>query len=130
MGLKPADQVVCYDSASGGVAARLWWMLRWAGHNPAAVLDGGLASHPSNEFLEVRKRMAPVFACRRRREIAVEAREQRARDVRFAVLLLAKIGLHQVVPAVEYPPCGEVVRELLRRNQGGMHDPDYGRNSS
>ena len=42
-GLKPADQVVCYDSASGGVAARLWWMLRWAGHNPAAVLDGGLA---------------------------------------------------------------------------------------
>ena len=42
-GLKPADQVACYDSASGGVAARLWWMLRWAGHNPAAVLDGGLA---------------------------------------------------------------------------------------
>lgn len=42
-GLKPADQVVCYDGGSGAHAARLWWMLRWAGHEPVAVLDGGLA---------------------------------------------------------------------------------------
>ena len=25
------------------MAARLWWMLRWVGHEAAAVLDGGLA---------------------------------------------------------------------------------------
>ena len=42
-GLKPADQVVCYDGGSGAMAARLWWMLRWAGHETVAVLDGGLA---------------------------------------------------------------------------------------
>ncbi|HXM83507.1 MAG TPA: sulfurtransferase [Burkholderiales bacterium] len=42
-GLEPGDQVVCYDGASGAMAARLWWMLRWAGHDAAAVLDGGLA---------------------------------------------------------------------------------------
>ncbi len=42
-GLKPADQVVCYDGGPGAMAARLWWMLRWAGHETAAVLDGGLA---------------------------------------------------------------------------------------
>ena len=42
-GLKPADQVVCYDAGSGATAARLWWMLRWIGHQAAAVLDGGLA---------------------------------------------------------------------------------------
>ena len=42
-GLKPADQVVAYDGAGGAMAARLWWLLRWIGHQPVAVLDGGLA---------------------------------------------------------------------------------------
>ena len=42
-GLKPADQVVCYDAGNGAMAARLWWMLRWIGHEAVAVLDGGLA---------------------------------------------------------------------------------------
>lgn len=42
-GLKTADQVVCYDGGSGSMAARLWWMLRWVGHDAVAVLDGGLA---------------------------------------------------------------------------------------
>ena len=40
-GLKPTDQVVCYDGGPGAMAARLWWMLRWAGHETVAVLDGG-----------------------------------------------------------------------------------------
>ena len=43
LGLKPSDQVVCYDAANGAMAARLWWMLRWIGHEAVAVLDGGLA---------------------------------------------------------------------------------------
>lgn len=42
-GLRPSDQVVCYDAANGSMAARLWWMLRWIGHDAVAVLDGGLA---------------------------------------------------------------------------------------
>ncbi len=42
-GLKATDTVVCYDGGPGAMAARLWWMLRWAGHEQAAVLDGGLA---------------------------------------------------------------------------------------
>jgi thiosulfate/3-mercaptopyruvate sulfurtransferase len=42
-GLKAADTVVCYDAGSGAMASRLWWMLRWVGHERAMVLDGGLA---------------------------------------------------------------------------------------
>ncbi|HEY2725349.1 MAG TPA: sulfurtransferase [Pseudonocardiaceae bacterium] len=36
--------VVAYDAANGSVAARLWWLLRWAGHPRVAVLDGGMAA--------------------------------------------------------------------------------------
>ncbi|MGQ0547392.1 MAG: sulfurtransferase [Betaproteobacteria bacterium] len=42
-GLKPEHRVVCYDGANGAMAARLWWMLRWVGHDDVAVLDGGFA---------------------------------------------------------------------------------------
>ncbi|WP_043838308.1 sulfurtransferase [Muricoccus aerilatus] len=41
LGLKDGMQVVAYDNAMGMYAARLWWMLRWIGHEAAAVLDGG-----------------------------------------------------------------------------------------
>lgn len=41
-GIQPVTQVVAYDASSGMFAARLWWMLRWAGHDRVAVLDGGL----------------------------------------------------------------------------------------
>ena len=42
-GLKPTDQVIAYDGGPGAMAARLWWMLRWVGHDAVAVLDGGFA---------------------------------------------------------------------------------------
>lgn len=41
-GLKATTQVVCYDDKGGGIAARLWWMLRALGHEAVAVLDGGI----------------------------------------------------------------------------------------
>jgi thiosulfate/3-mercaptopyruvate sulfurtransferase len=44
LGVSDATQVVCYDTAGGAMAARLWWLLRWAGHEAVAVLDGGLAA--------------------------------------------------------------------------------------
>jgi thiosulfate/3-mercaptopyruvate sulfurtransferase len=41
-GVGPDSQVVAYDAQGGASAARLWWMLRWLGHDAVAVLDGGL----------------------------------------------------------------------------------------
>jgi len=42
MGVGPGMQVVAYDDLGGALAAvRLWWMLRWLGHDAVAVLDGG-----------------------------------------------------------------------------------------
>ena len=42
-GVTTGKQVVVYDSAGGGFAARLWWMLHYYGHKAAAVLNGGYA---------------------------------------------------------------------------------------
>jgi thiosulfate/3-mercaptopyruvate sulfurtransferase len=39
-GIDDHVQVVVYDDAGGSFAARLWWMLRWLGHEAVAVLDG------------------------------------------------------------------------------------------
>lgn len=43
-GIGEDSQVIVYDHASGAIAARLWWMLRWLGHEHVAVLDGGYAA--------------------------------------------------------------------------------------
>lgn len=37
----PTTQVVVYDDTRGMIAGRLWWMLRWLGHESVALLDGG-----------------------------------------------------------------------------------------
>lgn len=43
-GVDDGVQVVAYDNEGGIFASRLWWMLRWLGHDRVAVLDGGLAA--------------------------------------------------------------------------------------
>ena len=40
-GVGPGKQVVVYDDMGGNYAVRLWWMLRWLGHDEVAILDGG-----------------------------------------------------------------------------------------
>jgi thiosulfate/3-mercaptopyruvate sulfurtransferase len=44
LGVRNGVQVVAYDQDNGMYASRLWWMLRWVGHDAVAVLDGGFAA--------------------------------------------------------------------------------------
>ena len=41
-GIDATRQVVAYDQSNGMFASRLWWLLRWLGHDAVAVLDGGV----------------------------------------------------------------------------------------
>ena len=42
VGLANDMQAVVYDRNGANYCGRLWWMLKWAGHDAVAVLDGGL----------------------------------------------------------------------------------------
>ena len=41
-GISNSSEVVVYDDSGGLFAVRLWWMLRYSGHDAVRVLDGGL----------------------------------------------------------------------------------------
>ena len=41
-GVRAESTVVAYDDNANLAAARAWWLLRWAGHREAYLLDGGL----------------------------------------------------------------------------------------
>jgi thiosulfate/3-mercaptopyruvate sulfurtransferase len=63
-GIDASVQVVAYDDSSGSIAARLWWLLRWLGHEAVAVLDGGWPGWQSEgypERSEVESRAGRVF---------------------------------------------------------------------
>lgn len=60
LGIGDDVQVVAYDDAGGAFAARLWWLLRWLGHDAVAVLDGGLHAWRAAGGLLSQDRTAPT----------------------------------------------------------------------
>jgi thiosulfate/3-mercaptopyruvate sulfurtransferase len=91
-GIDEKVQVVVYDDAGGALAAgRLWWILRWLGHEAVAVLDGGwqawvFADLPIQS--EIVPKLARVFQPKPRPEIMVNVEEVDAIRQDPAFLLL------------------------------------------
>jgi len=61
MGVDSQTLVVAYDDSRFAFAARLWWLLRYLGHNLVAVLDGGFsawlrAGYPVTDTVETQQR--------------------------------------------------------------------------
>jgi thiosulfate/3-mercaptopyruvate sulfurtransferase len=90
LGIGDGAQVVTYDQDTGMYAARLWWELRWLGHDAVAVLDGGYARWLAEDRQIVRgieTRSPAVFTPRVRTEMVVDAagvdRLRTDRDVRL-----------------------------------------------
>lgn len=75
-GVSSDSQIVVYDDGPGMMAARLWWLARWLGHDAVAVLDGGLAAWQRAGFpLERAVQTPPTgdFRARLRPEMVVDA---------------------------------------------------------
>ena len=75
-GIDAHVQVVVYDDTGGMMAARLWWMLRWLGHEGVAVLDGGWPCWQSEQrpvCAGVETRPPRVFVPRPRPELLADA---------------------------------------------------------
>ena len=62
LGVSSGRQVVAYDQKQGTTAARLWWMLRYMGHEAVAVLNGGSAAWRELELPESPAEEQPVAA--------------------------------------------------------------------
>jgi thiosulfate/3-mercaptopyruvate sulfurtransferase len=78
LGVGNGTRVVCYDAGSGAFAARLWWMLRWVGHDAVAVLDGGFAAWTAEGrqvAVDASQRAPARFVARPRPEMVMEARD-------------------------------------------------------
>ncbi len=90
-GIDGAVQVAAYDDSGGSMAARLWWLLRWLGHDAVAVLDGGWSLWQARG-LPVRAgsepRAARTFVARPRPELvlSVERVDQVRGDPAWRVL--------------------------------------------
>lgn len=81
-GVGANTQVIAYDADVGMYAARLWWMLRWLGHEAVAVLDGGFKAWVSAGNPTSRERAShrtQVFVARPNRAMWVDADEVAAR---------------------------------------------------
>ena len=59
-GIGNDSQVIVYDDASGALAARMWWLLKWLGHRRVAVLDGGFNAWV-NDGLPVQTGIAKII---------------------------------------------------------------------
>jgi thiosulfate/3-mercaptopyruvate sulfurtransferase len=78
LGISDGVQVVAYDQNTGAYASRLWWLLRWLGHDAVAVLDGGFAKWTAEGRPTAvgEERRAPArFAAAMRPAMAVGAAE-------------------------------------------------------
>lgn len=77
-GINSSTQVVVYDNVYGSYAARLWWLLKWMGHENVAVLNGGLQywksmDYPLSQDIPVPK--STSFQSKPNKQMLVDARE-------------------------------------------------------
>jgi len=91
-GIDSTIQVVTYDDVGGALAAgRVWWLLRWLGHERVALLDGGWQTWerkglPVRRGNETRKSRQFIPHPRNELVVSTEEVEKMRKDPQYYVL--------------------------------------------
>ncbi len=121
LGIDGRTQVVAYDESTGAMAAaRLWWLLKWAGHDAVAVLNGGLARWRSLGFpcaSGAEHRPATVFDARFRPAMACDAAQVLAAIADPAYMVLDSRA------AERYQGLNETIDPVAGHIQGAFSAP-------
>ena len=99
LGLSNDSRVVLYASSYPVFPARVWWMLRWAGFDNVALLDGGLNAWTEKGLplsTEPANRPAKKFTVSPRPELIAD------RDEVFAAMTNSKVKLIDAMPDAHY----------------------------
>lgn len=79
IGWQPGTLMVVYDNAGGAIAARLWWLMKYLGHDGTGMLDGGIdawqAAGYRLESGSVSVKPAPVSDFNLREDLVVSTEE-------------------------------------------------------
>lgn len=104
LGVGEDTRVVLYATGFSAWAARVWWMLRWIGHDNAAVLDGGLSAWEKAGYP-----LSTEAANNEKRELSVSLRPKLIsdRDEVFEAISDNNVILIDAMPAAHYR--GEMV---------------------
>jgi thiosulfate/3-mercaptopyruvate sulfurtransferase len=88
--------VIAYDDSRFGFAARLWWLLRYMGHEQVAVLDGGFAGWQAQNYAinaEIPQERIGKFIPNLQTELVVDIETVKARkDLPEVVLIDSREG--------------------------------------
>jgi thiosulfate/3-mercaptopyruvate sulfurtransferase len=90
-GIGANTRVIAYDDRGGATAARLWWLLRYFGHDQVSLLDGGITQWLTENRpvqTEVPQVARAKFVARPRPELMVDKEKMKAMQNDSRALIL------------------------------------------
>ncbi|OWA33413.1 sulfurtransferase [Saccharibacillus sp. O16] len=96
LGIGNDTRVIAYDDEGGMNAARLWWMLRWVGHENVAVLDTGFTAWKEAGFPVDNKQAVRVPS-----SLTPNVQHHLVTDVNEVQRIVGTIKAEQIVEGVE-----------------------------
>jgi thiosulfate/3-mercaptopyruvate sulfurtransferase len=110
LGIGDSTDVVVVDHAGGHFATRLWWALRYYGHDNVAILDGGYKRWNELGLPTSTEKMSPVTA------VFTPRIQRRLRSEASDVLALIGSGRRQILDARD---AGQYSGAVQRGSRGG-----------